>query len=835
MILRTSHVTEFMPMAHQKVKSIFLAALQIDGSSERDAYVADACGTDPSLRKEVGSLLSAHEEAEDFLVRATDASISESCDAAPALGTSIGPYKIREQIGEGGMGVVYLAEQREPVQRKVALKIIKIGMASQDVMTRFAAERQALAIMDHPNIARVFDGGTTEAGQPYFVMELVQGPPLTDYCDRHKLKTRERLELFEKVCCAVQHAHQKGVIHRDLKPSNILVPQIDGTAAPKVIDFGVAKAVDQKLTKDTVYTQFTQLVGTPAYMSPEQAELGVVDVDTRSDVYSLGVLLYEVLTGSPPFDGATMQQAGFDEMRRMIREEDPPRPSARVSTLAAKELSTVATLRSSDPKQFSSSLKHELDWLVMKALEKDRNRRYESPGSMAADIKRYLKNEPIIAGPPSRSYRIRKYVQRNRAALLAILALFVVMVAGIVATTHQMFKALNAEHRAIAAAEYAQKQTEVLAAVNQFLNEDLIGQADPEIGGDAKITLREVIDRAAGQIAERFRNAPLAEAASRDTIGRAYHNLGLYESAIDHLRRASYLRREQLGPSHRSTLTSLTELARAQYGMKYYSAGEETIRPVVETQTRLFGLDDIDTMRSMNVQASIVRNLGRRAEAAQLRREILSNAQRALASDHLLVARLHHFLGIDLRTGSRQEYLPEAEENLRTALRIYRSHNESMFYLGALCELGDVVRDLGRRREAIALYEEAEDKIRNTLGPDHPWLIAVHSGLARTHDRSGNIDLARHHYEAAVHQVRLSLGSSQESIVWKMRDYAWFLVDHGSLLEAEEACEELERVISTAEQESGKAAWRMDRERVEKIKQAVQSRIEAADEQSSGK
>ena len=305
-------------------------------------------------------------------------------------GTIIGPYKLLEQIGEGGMGVVFMAEQTQPIQRKVALKIIKPGMDTQQVIARFEAERQALALMDHPNIARVLDAGTTESGRPYFVMELVRGVPVTDYCDRHRLSIRERLELFVTICQAVQHAHQKGIIHRDLKPTNVLVTQHDGRPLVKVIDFGVAKATGQKLTEKTLFTGFAQLIGTPLYMSPEQAELSAPDVDTRSDIYSLGVLLYELLTGSTPFESERLKAAAFDEMRRIIREEEPPRPSTRISTLAQQAISTVSEKRNSDPRHLSRLFQGELDWIVMKTLEKDRNRRYETASALAADVEHYL-------------------------------------------------------------------------------------------------------------------------------------------------------------------------------------------------------------------------------------------------------------------------------------------------------------------------------------------------------------------------------------------------------------------------------------------------------------
>jgi serine/threonine protein kinase len=382
--------------------AIFAAALECATPAARRAWVKQACAGDAKLEALVEGLLQAHDHPDSFL-QAPGASLGATADApvAERPGAVIGPYKLMELIGEGGMGLVYVAEQQRPIRRKVALKLIKPGMDSRQVIARFEAERQALALMDHPNIARVLDAGTTDTGRPYFVMELVKGTPITAYADQHRLTTRQRLELFVPVCQAVQHAHQKGIIHRDLKPSNVLVSRHDTTPVVKVIDFGIAKAVGGRLTDKTVYTAFAQLVGTPLYMSPEQAGLSDIDIDTRSDVYSMGVLLYELLTGTTPFDEETLKQAGYDEMRRMIREDEPPRPSTRLSTVQQATLSTIAERRGLEPLRLSQQLRGELDWIVMKALEKDRGRRYESASAFTADVQRYLEDEPVLACPPT--------------------------------------------------------------------------------------------------------------------------------------------------------------------------------------------------------------------------------------------------------------------------------------------------------------------------------------------------------------------------------------------------------------------------------------------------
>jgi serine/threonine protein kinase/WD40 repeat protein/tetratricopeptide (TPR) repeat protein len=407
----------------RKAKEIFLSAIEIEADIERDAFVRQACASDPGLREQVERLIQAHFDADSLLdqpgladrVRRGDepASAETLPPQAARSGVQIGPYKLLEQIGAGGMGVVYMAEQLKPIRRKVAIKIIKPGMDTAQVIARFEAERQALAMMDHPNIAHVLDAGTTEFHRPYFVMELVRGIPITEYCDNNKLTTRDRLKLFAIVCQAVQHAHTKGIIHRDLKPSNILVTLHDGTPVPKIIDFGVAKATNQQLTDRTLFTSIHQFVGTPLYMSPEQAELSGLDVDTRSDIYSLGVLLYELLTGTTPFDRLRLNEAALDEVRRIIREEEPQKPSTRVSSMGDVR-TNVSASRGTDPAKLTQSLRRELDWIVMKTLEKDRTRRYETASSLAAEIHRYLEGEPVEACPPSTVYRIHKFVHKHR-------------------------------------------------------------------------------------------------------------------------------------------------------------------------------------------------------------------------------------------------------------------------------------------------------------------------------------------------------------------------------------------------------------------------------------
>ena len=440
--------------------------------SDRSAFLDGACGSNASLRAEVEALIKAHESADSFLDKplvtgpAVDSTVGTVLSEGP--GTVIDKYKLLQLIGEGGFGAVYMAEQREPVKRRIALKIIKLGMDTKQVIARFEAERQALAMMDHPNIARVLDAGATETGRPYFVMELVKGVSITEYCDTENLTTKDRLDLFISVCNAVQHAHQKGIIHRDLKPSNVMVTLHDGKPVPKVIDFGIAKATNRELTDKTLFTEYRQFIGTPEYMSPEQAEMSGLDIDTRSDIYSLGVLLYELLTGVTPFDGKRLRSAAINEVQRIIREEEPSRPSTRLSELSRasepsppgrgqgegssasrqSSIQYIAKHRRTDPSSLARQLRGDLDWIIMKALEKDRSRRYETANGFAADIHRYLSDEPVTATPPSTSYRLRKLIKRNKGAFAAAAIVFVVLTLGATGTTIGMLRAMDAEERA---------------------------------------------------------------------------------------------------------------------------------------------------------------------------------------------------------------------------------------------------------------------------------------------------------------------------------------------------------------------------------------------------
>lgn len=481
-------------------ETIFNGALDLP-AIERSAYLDAACQDNQPLRRRVEALLCAHDAPPGFLPQ------NPVTTPVQKEGDFIGPYKLLEKLGEGGFGVVYVAEQREPVRRRVALKIVKLGMDTRQVVARFEAERQALALMDHPNIAKVLDAGAMESGRPYFVMELVRGVKITEFCDKAKLPTRQRLELFAQVCQAVQHAHQKGIIHRDLKPSNILVTLHDGVPVPKVIDFGIAKATQGQLTDKTIYTRFEHFIGTPAYMSPEQAEMSGLDVDTRSDIYSLGVLLYELLTGRTPFDQDQLLHRGLDEMRRMIREQEAPRPSTILSTMTEADITTAAAARQLEPPKLIHAIRDDLDWIVMRCLEKERARRYESASGLAMDIQRHLAGEPVLACPPSAAYRFRKLAHRNKGIFAAISAVAAALILGTIVSTWQAFRATEAEQNAEqeeAKAKQSERLARIEAAKNQ-LTGDVLGNtflvlAQGLYRSGSGPALNYLLDRAEGQL-----------------------------------------------------------------------------------------------------------------------------------------------------------------------------------------------------------------------------------------------------------------------------------------------------------------------------------------------
>jgi serine/threonine protein kinase/Flp pilus assembly protein TadD len=741
-----------MNVTDNDVKTIFGNLLDLDSPQEQAALIEKVCGDNEHLRAELQSLLTAHHASDSFLEQ--PASSVATLDMPPlteTVGSIIGPYKLMEQIGEGGMGVVYVAQQEEPVKRKVALKIIKPGMDTKQVIARFEAERQALVLMDHPNIAKVLDAGTTsevrnqkseirkeelkrspltsdlcpltsDYGRPYFVMELVQGLPITDYCDRHKLTTRERLELFILVCRAVQHAHQKAIIHRDLKPSNILVAEIDGAAVPKVIDFGIAKVIGHKLSEQTIYTQFSQLVGTPLYMSPEQAGLGVVDVDTRSDVYSLGVLLFELFTGSTPLDKETLKQAGYDEMRRIVREEEPHRPSARISTLKAEQLTTLSDQRGIDPRKYSHVLSGELDWIVMKALEKDRTRRYESASAFAADVERYLNDETVEACPPSTVYRLSKIAQRNKGLLSTVTLVTVALLVGTGVSIWQAVEADDARQAAKKSQQFAENSLHLAesreaqaiseaAKANAVIDllEEMLSSANPDNAKGTEYTVRELLDSFSSDLSDQLKDQPEVEATIRTTIGKAYSHLFVLEQAETHLKIALSIRRRAADPE--KLAECLLDNAWLLIQVRP-SEAEPLSREALEIYRKHDSQSD-GVLKALDSLQRCLYKLKKRVEGDAVAQEALTLARAANKMDHPVVPTILHSLGVSKR---KQGEIDLAVSLGSEAVTLHRrvngnDHPETAWGLahlsGTLVQQGDgYAAAESARREAIAIFSQ---------------------------------------------------------------------------------------------------------------------------------
>jgi serine/threonine protein kinase len=673
--------------------AVFNAARRLP-AGERAAYLDGVCGGDPALRQRVEELLRATEEAGGFLQDPAPGAQRPAATlvlpnplpnaAAPGekVGDRIGSYKLLQQIGEGGCGVVYMAEQEEPVRRRVALKVIKLGMDTKQVVARFEAERQALALMDHPNIAKVLEAGATDTGRPYFVMELVRGIKITQYCDENNLSTRERLDLFIKVAQAVQHAHQKGIIHRDLKPSNVLVADHDGVPVPKVIDFGIAKATtDQRLTDKTLFTAFEQFIGTPAYMSPEQARMSGLDIDTRTDIYSLGVLLYELLTGKTPFDAEDLLAAGLDEMRRTISEKEPARPSTRLSTMLEAELTTTAKHRRTDAPKLIHLLHGDLDWIVMKALEKDRARRYETANGLAMDIERHLKNEPVVARPPSNLYRFQKLVRRNRLAFAAMGAVAAALVIGMGLSTwqfieksrayRQILRAEQAEARLRVQAEAEKKKAQTEAAksqqVAQFLKDMLKGVGPSVALGRDTTMLREILDRTAERVGNDLTNQPEVALELCNTLGSLYFKLGQFGKAESMYRRSLEVTKKLSAneqPAMAATLHYFAELLRRE---RKSAEAEAMERQALAIYRRLFGNEHPTVAASLNNLGLVLNDQGKLGEAALILGEAVAISQKSLGPEHpetgVSLSRLGNVLQL-------QGKLSEAENIFRDALRI---------------------------------------------------------------------------------------------------------------------------------------------------------------------
>jgi serine/threonine protein kinase/Flp pilus assembly protein TadD len=748
-------------------EAIFNAARQIAEPEARNRYLDQACARDSRLRARLDALLRINDQEPGFLQSpAIPLQSSGSADLGEQPGLQIGHYKLIEQIGEGGFAVVFRAEQQEPVQRMLAMKILKPGMDTRQIVARFEAERQALALMDHPNIARVLDAGATARGRPFFVMELVRGAPITRYCDEHQLTPRDRLNLFAIVCQAVQHAHQKGIIHRDLKPSNVLVAERDGKPVPKVIDFGVAKALGHPLTGLTQITGLGDIVGTLEYMSPEQAEFHAMDIDTRADIYSLGVLLYELLTGSTPLTKARLKHAAITEALRLIREEDPPKPSARLSD-SRDSLASISALRKLEPTRLTREVRGELDLIVMKCLEKDRARRYETANGLARDIERHLQDEPVEASPPSAVYRFRKFARKNRKLIAAVVVFVSLLASGAGVSSWLALKALAAEQRARAAqkneAEQLRqaKQSEARAqAVLKFFQDKVLSATRPkgqEGGLGKEATIQSALNQAEPDITRLFVDQPLVEASIRNVLGVSYWYLGKHDMAMRQQERALALRRQELGPEHPETVGAMNDLGIILHAQGQIEKARKLFAEVVEVKKRVLGPEDPITLRSVNNLASTLAEEGNLQEASRLIEETLQIQRRLLGAEDLFTLRSSYNLAIMLRhLGRTEESRKLFQETLEILQRVFGKEHQDT--LRVMNELGELMLDQGEIAEAHKLFEETLQGKRRILGATHDETLLTLANLADASRLQGRLDDARKLAEEAVRLDRREVG-----------------------------------------------------------------------------
>ncbi len=775
------------------VKSLFLSLIDLTTESERIAFLDEHCGSNSALRQELLALLQHDREGGSFLAKqafATQAHTpvghaSEEHASAGSpnqneqSGTVIaGKYTLAESIGEGGMGSVWRAKQSEPVKRFVAVKLIKTGMDSKQVLARFDAERQALALMDHPNIAKVLDGGLHD-GRPYFVMELVKGVPITEYCDHEKLTPQQRLELFVSVCHAIQHAHHKGIIHRDIKPSNVLVAMYDDQPVVKVIDFGVAKATGGNLTEATIDTGFGSVVGTPQYMSPEQATFNNLDIDTRSDVYALGILLYELLAGSPPFSAKELQQKGLLEILRVVREEEPPRPSTRLST--ANAFPTLAAQRGTEPKKLAGLLRNELDWIVMKSLEKDRKRRYETASGFAADVLRYLAGEPVQAHPPSRAYRLNKFVRRNRVQVMAGAAVSLALVAGVVGTSWQAIQAeraraseakraeaeKNSKNEAVKNLAFAKKGNEILGSIFTGLDP----KANYTTVGELTQVLKDNLNKAVQELEGSAIGDPLAVADMQNTLGSSLLGLGDADQAIHLLEKASETRKTKLGADHPDTLKSMNDLA-----VGYLNGGKPDLAlPIFEEILKLrkanLGADHSATLTSMGNLAAGYNVVGNRDLSLPLMEETLRLSTAKLGANHPQTLQSMSNLAMDYGNGGQLDLaLPLFEETLK--LRTAKLGADHPQTLRSMNDLANGYRLAGKLDLALPLLEETLKLRKAKLGAEHPDTLSSMNYMASGYEDIGKLDLALPLFEEVLKLRKAKLGSDHPETLISMNNLA---------------------------------------------------------------
>jgi serine/threonine protein kinase/tetratricopeptide (TPR) repeat protein len=708
------------PEDWKKIKEILGAAIDCD-ASQRCAFLDQACAQDAALRAEVESLLSAHANAGNL----SNSPWPEQITDASIEGQVIGPYRFVKKLGEGGMGQVWLSEQTSPVRRQVALKLIRGSMFDSGLLQRFQAERQLLAIMEHPAIAKVFDAGTTPQGQPYFVMEYVEGLSITVYCDEKKLSVKERLRLFLQVCDGIQHAHQKAIIHRDIKPANILVVEVDGKPTPRIIDFGLAKSVAPAEAGETLFTRMGTILGTPGYTSPEQSDPTIRDIDTRTDVYSLGVVLYELLTGSLPFDPGEFKKQPLEKTLRRLREEDPPIPSAKVSK-DIEASSSRAEMRGTDSRQLTSLLRGDLDWITMKAIERDRSRRYGTASELAADIHRHLENRPVVARPASTGYRLQKYLRRNRIAVGVSSGALALLVAFTVVQAIQLQRTTRERDRANRVTEFMKNMFTV---------------SDPGEARGNSITAREILDKSSKEIESGLSRDPLLQAQMMNIMGEVYLNLGLYPKAQSLFEQAVRIHRQQLGVRSRETLDSMNKVVWALLEQGQFVQAEKMEREVLALRRELFGPEDRDTLDSQMNLAYALFGEGRYAESEQVDQEALAIRRRILPEDPTTLSEMSN-LGITLAV-------------------------------------------LGRYREADDIYNQALAIMNRTLGPEDPQTIKAISNLADNYDREGRLAESEDITRKTLEMRRRILGPDHPDTLQNNGDVGTLLYEQGRYADAE--------------------------------------------------